>query len=367
MMAILALSLMLFLIFQDLLLCIFLYVNFKDYSHNYQRNWPKVSVFLPCRNEELNLKDCLEALGKIQYPKEKLQLILGNDRSTDDTAQILQSWVKENPESTYFEVMEGDIHRMNGKANALSQMAKISKGDFYLYTDADCVVPPTWLTEMVSACLLAQAGMVTGITKVSGQSKFEVMQSLDWWLTLGMVKIMDDLGNSVTSMGNNMLISKEAYEAVGGFEGIPFSLTEDFEMAKNVLEKGFRNIHFVSKGNLVETKAQQKFKELLKQRKRWMAGAMGLPVFWKVLLSLQVLFFPAILFYCFLYPLEGFLIWSMKVIIQGVFLYSFASKTGQKLKIRDLIGFEIYYLIISWSTIVYYFWPSKTDWKGRGY
>ena len=366
-MVIVVLILVWVLIFQDFLLWVFLLVNFKDYGNSCPEDWPKVSIFLPCRNEEFNLNECLDAFGKIQYPEGKLQFVLGDDRSSDNTAKILQAWVKRNPKADFVEVIEGDVLNMNGKANALSQMEKIAKGDFYLYTDADCIVPQNWVKEMVAACKLTGAGVVTGITRVRGNRKFEIMQSIDWWLTLGMVKVMDDLGNSVTSMGNNMLISKEAYGAVGGFEGISFSLTEDFEIAKKIASKGFKNIHFVSRVNLVETKAQQVFKELLGQRKRWMAGVMSLPVFWKALLSLQVLFFPAIFFWCFLHPVEGFLIWSLKVVIQGIFLYSFASKSGEKLKIGDLMLFEIYYLIISWSTIVYYFWSSKTDWKGRSY
>ncbi|MFD2203949.1 glycosyltransferase [Shivajiella indica] len=366
-MEILAIIIVSILVFQDFLLWIFLIYRFKDYSGILPENLPKVSVFLPCRNEEQNLQECLNALGKIKYPREKIQFILGDDRSADQTGRILEDWVKKNTRSEFVKVIEGDPSKMNGKANALSQMVKLASGDFYLFTDADCIVPPYWVQGMVAASIQEDAGLVTGITSVRGKNLFSRMQSMDWWLTLGMVKVMDDFGSSVTSMGNNMLITKAAYESVGGFEGVPFSLTEDFEIAKSIQKKGYKNIHFVSEINLVHTKGQAGFFELLNQRKRWMSGAMGLSAFWKVLLALQVLFFPFIIHLCFLHPLEGFSIWSIKVITQGLFLYSFASKTGVKLKIGDLILFEIYYLIISWSTIVYYFWPSKTVWKGRRY
>jgi hypothetical protein len=98
-----------------------------------------------------------------------------------------------------------------------------------------------------------------------------------------------------------------------------------------------------------------------------MYGAMQLPVYWKLLLALQVAFFPAILFLCFLRPFEGLALWFFKVATQSFFIFLFASKTGDKLKKLDFVAFELYYLATAWSTIVYYFWPSKTDWKGRTY
>jgi cellulose synthase/poly-beta-1,6-N-acetylglucosamine synthase-like glycosyltransferase len=219
---------------------------------------------------------------------------------------------------------------------------------------------------MLAGCV-SETGIVTGITSVSEQSFFSKMQRIDWWLTLGMVKVLDDLGIAITSMGNNMLISREAYEKVGGFEGIPFSLTEDLEIAKKIKEHGYKGVHQVSPKNLIHTSAISGFIHLLQQRKRWMSGALSLPMYWQVLLLLQVLFFPFILFLLATMPVKGLILWVGKIIIQGIFLRVFSGYAGQIIKIRELIIFEIYYLFISWSTIVYYFWPSKTNWKGRLY
>ncbi|WP_304517050.1 glycosyltransferase [Cecembia rubra] len=358
------------LLIQDLALNFLLTFNFKEFGEErfIENGLPQISILIPCRNEEGNLPKTLTSLDQLDYPKNKVQVILGNDNSSDASGEILQNWSAKRQYSEFVEIQghEADS-KMNGKANALSQMAKLASGDILLFTDADCEISPNWAMHMAQTWLRTKAGMITGITTVSGSRFFHKMQALDWWLTLGMVKVMGDLGISVTSMGNNMLISKEAYRAVGGFEGIPFSLTEDFEIARQVEKKGFRNIHEVSLGNLVKTKAQSDFKKLLSQRKRWMHGAMTLPFVWKLILSVQVLFFPAILGLIILHPFEGIILWLSKVLIQGFFIYRFASKTKTYLKILDFLSFEIYYLITAWSTIVYYFWPSKIDWKGRKY
>jgi len=355
------------LIIQDIALWILLKFNFKDFDKSRILEYPRVSILIPSRNEEKNLPECLASLSKLNYPLDKLQVILGDDRSMDRTRKILEAYVDQHPEALLLDIKECDTRKMNGKANALSQMAKKAIGEVFLFTDADCKVPENYVTSMVEAWQSSGAGIITGITHVSGDGFFDKMQAMDWWLTLGMVKVISDLGFSVTSMGNNMLVSKKAYWSVGGFEGIPFSLTEDFEIAKNIQAQGFNSFHLVGKENLIFTKSQEKISDLLKQRKRWMAGAMDLPIFWKLLLGLQVLFFPSIVFLLFSHPLMGVLLWICKVAIQSLFITAFASKTAVKINPMDLILFEIYYMIAAWSTIVYYFWPAQTDWKGRRY
>ncbi|SMD46405.1 Glycosyltransferase, catalytic subunit of cellulose synthase and poly-beta-1,6-N-acetylglucosamine synthase [Aquiflexum balticum DSM 16537] len=363
----LILTITVLLIIQDTALWILLKTNFKHFGKSGILEYPRVSILIPSRNEEKNLPECLASLSKLNYPLDKLQVILGDDRSIDSTRAILEAYVDQHPETLLLDIKECDTRKMNGKANALSQMAKKATGEVLLFTDADCIVPENYVTAMVAAWQRTGAGIITGITHVSGDGFFDKMQAMDWWLTLGMVKVISDVGFSVTSMGNNMLISKNAYQSVGGFEGIPFSLTEDFEIAKHILAKGFTSFHLVGKENLISTKPQKKISDLLKQRKRWMAGAMDLPIFWKLLLGLQVLFFPGIVFLLFSYPLMGVLLWICKVAIQSLFITAFASKTAVKINPIDLILFEIYYMFAAWSTIVYYFWPAQTDWKGRRY
>jgi cellulose synthase/poly-beta-1,6-N-acetylglucosamine synthase-like glycosyltransferase len=363
----LAVILVVILLVQDISLWFLLRLNFKDYVKKEVSEFPFVSILIPSRNEEENLPACLESIDKLNYPKDKLQIILGNDRSTDETEVLLKAFADQNDHVKLVQIQEGDSTKTNGKANALSQMAKYAKGEVLIFTDADCQLPQNWVRSMVITYQNTQAGIVTGITHVKADSVFGKMQGMDWWLTLGMVKVMSDLGFSVTSMGNNMLISKEAYLSVGGFEGIPFSLTEDFEIARNIQSKGYKVLQQVSKDNLIKTKPQKSYLGLLQQRKRWMSGAMALPLYWRLILAIQVFFFPSILLLVFLHPLLGLSLWFTKVLTQGVFIYTFAIKPGVKLAVLDLFLFEIYYMITSWSTILYYFWPAKTNWKGRKY
>ena len=355
------------LILQDFLLWVLGAYRFVDYSKQKEKvAWPMVSILVPARNEEVHLPACLQSLEKLDYPESQLQFVIADDQSDDNTLYIIKEWVTNGDNRVLVAIDSPRSKPINGKANALSQMARLARGELLLFTDADCTVNPAWVKEMVRAHR-KEGGLVTGITAVRTTSLFSAMQSLDWWLTLGMIKCTSDLVGSVTAMGNNMLVSKEAYLKVGGFENLPFSVTEDFALAQALIEKGFRPVHQVSPRSLVITKGERTFVELLKQRKRWMKGAMSLPWYWILLLALQCGFFPAII-YLFIYDVYlGTGAWAMKIFVQSLFINGFARRTGIRISGPHLLLFEFYYMMVSWCTIVYYFWPSSINWKERHY
>lgn len=356
------------LLIQNLFLVISLRTNFKDFSKAEIKDFPLISILIPSRNEAAQLPHCLEALAKLDYPKDKLQILLGDDNSTDLTSQIIQSWIEINPHAQFCEIKENQFPKMiNGKANALAQMAKFAIGEYLLFTDADCTVPKYWVKEMTAAALESKAGFVTGVTSIKHKGLFSVLQDLDWIFSLGMIKVLSDLGLSVTTMGNNMLISKEAYDAVGGFENVEFSLTEDFEIAQAIQREGFAGCHQVSAANLIYTNGQPSWGSLWEQRKRWMYGAMKLPFLMKLLLGLQALFLPLVVFLIYHYLWLGCWLWLIKLIFQSYFIFQLKKKVRQNINLFYLIVFEIYYLFTAWTTILYYFWPSKINWKGRKY
>ena len=147
----------------------------------------------------------------------------------------------------------------------------------------------------------------------------------------------------------------------------PVDLTEDLEISKAIRRSGYKIRHQVSEDFLVKTKAENDWKSLLRQRKRWMAGAMTLSLPWKILLSLQFLFFPFVIGLIALEWKIGFSVWFLKVVFQALFLASFAGKAGQRIGILALLFFDIYQILSLSLTILYYFWPGKVHWKSRNY
>jgi len=134
--------------------------------------------------------------------------MLGDDCSSDDTLHLLQAFAA--GQLTAIKVVSiktGDLARRNGKTNALMQLVADSTGKLLLFTDADCEVPSSWVKSMVRASQSAQLGLVTGVTGIKSDHWYGRQQGLDWFFILGIVKVLDDLGFHVTSLGNNMLLS----------------------------------------------------------------------------------------------------------------------------------------------------------------
>jgi cellulose synthase/poly-beta-1,6-N-acetylglucosamine synthase-like glycosyltransferase len=343
-------------------------LNWKTYLKPENTSLPDVSVLVAARNEERDLPRLLKSLSGLDYPAGKLEILLAEDQSGDHTADLIRAWVLESPQRKMVAVSQEQtkLFHPNGKANALAILTKQAKGEVFFFTDADCEVPSSWIRSGV-ACLDKEIGLLIGITQVKSQGQLDAMQELDWWNTLGIVKVVSDMGFPTTGLGNNMVISRAAYLACGGFEGLPFTLTEDLAISRAIGKAGFRQIHQVGPELLVRTKPESGWKDLLRQRKRWMNGVMSLSASWKILLGLQYLFFPAILFLLVLSPSVGVGIWSCKILVQSLFLKKIASKAEQKLRLFPLLLFDFYQILALSLTILYYFWPVQTQWKSRTY
>lgn len=353
---------------QYLILLIFQRFNWKYHAHQKAEKPRKVSVLISARNEEKLLPQLLKSLDKLDYPDSQLQILLADDQSSDATGQLARDWVAKKANRKLISLTKDQVglFQQNGKANALAILANEAAGDFLFFTDADCEVPPGWIREGI-ASFGPNTGLVLGITQVKSRNFFEKMQEIDWWNTLGIIKTVTDLGLTSTGLGNNMVISREAYQKSGGFAGLSFSLTEDLEICRAVSKSGFEIRHQVSEAFLVKTKPEQRIADLLQQRKRWMGGVVTLSFSWKILLFLQFLYFPAVIFLLALNWKVGLVFLVAKSFLQGLFLSFFAKNSGQKIGGIALALFDIYQLGSLSLTILYYFWPGQTQWKARNY
>ena len=107
---------------------------------------PMVTIVVPARNEEARIEDCIRSIARNQYPREKFEIIAVNDRSEDETGQLLESLKREIPNLS---VIHNDkskaIKNLQGKPGALQLAINSCRGTIILMTDADCTVSETWI------------------------------------------------------------------------------------------------------------------------------------------------------------------------------------------------------------------------------
>ncbi|GAB3884665.1 glycosyltransferase family 2 protein [Spirosoma agri] len=336
-----------------------------DTNHGERSINPSVSILIAARNEETTILRCLEAIAQLDFPIDDLDVLIGNDQSTDQTGPIVAAFIADKPQFRLVPCNES-INELRGKANVLAQLAAQATGDFFFFTDADTEVPHEWVLEM-RRHLTPAVGIVSGITLPEGPAIFHKLQVIDWLYNLTLTYLVSSAGVPVTAMGNNMAVSRSAYESVGGYDELPFSVVEDYTLFKAVVRQGFGFRTVVTPQTLARTKAVDTLPQFLQQRKRWMRGAVQLPVWMVISLYVQYLALPLLLLIGWFSPALAIGLYVAKLFIQ-TFVISFGINRLRQTKLWPYaLLFDAYLLIIGPLSVLFYWLPTPISWKGRTY
>ncbi|MGI4874876.1 MAG: glycosyltransferase [Janthinobacterium lividum] len=237
---------------------------------------PRISILIAARNEEANLPRCLASLRALDYPISQVEILVGDDASTDRTAAVAAAAMHGYAGSFRLVPIRENLGQARGKANVLAHLARLATADYFFITDADIVLPPTWAQAML-AHAAPGVGTVTGLTIVAGAGLLARLQGLDWLLSLANIQVGTDAGQPLTAMGNNMLVTRAAYEATGGYEALPFSVTEDFALFEAVNAQGYGYRQVFAPGVRAVSQPAASWGALLRQRLRWLRGVAALP------------------------------------------------------------------------------------------
>ncbi|GEO03613.1 hypothetical protein AAE02nite_12770 [Adhaeribacter aerolatus] len=328
---------------------------------------PYVSILIAVRNEEHTIIKCLEAIGRLDYPQNKIEILLGDDASTDSTYDVIRQYIRQKPFYRCVRIKEY-LGQARGKANVLAHLTRLATSDIYFITDADIQVPRTWIRDMLAGTRGQNIGIVTGVTTVKGGGLFPELQAIDWINALGLMQVVSDLKLPVSTMGNNMLVTRVAYETTGGYENMPFSVTEDVQLFKAVIRHKFWTTNLFHPGVLAFSSPSPSWRQLLHQRKRWMQGIWHLPWYMSMVLVVYASF------YAFCLPFGAYTsgwvvlgIFLAKLFLQTWFINRCLARLGLRYRISTVILFEFYAIFVSLITILFFLLPVKVSWKERKY
>jgi 1,2-diacylglycerol 3-beta-glucosyltransferase len=327
---------------------------------------PFVSVVIAARNEERTLTECLESVLCQSYHSNRFEVIVVNDQSTDRTEVICQEISSRYTNFSYLNAKEDQ--QLQGKTNALDQGIGRARGEIILITDADCVVPSTWV-EWTAKRYSESVGIVGGITLQKANSWFEGMQSLDWAFLLGVAASSIALRNPLSTIGNNLSFRKLAYEAVGGYRKIPFSVTEDFMLFQAIVgSQKWDYLCPIDPRILVVSQPCSTWRDLYRQKHRWGRGGLEMKLSG---MSIMAIGFGLDAFILIALAL-GHFVWAgagllMKVIGDYSFLHFILKKQHRLDLLKYFSWFEayqsVYVLILPFIVLL----GGQVVWKGRIY
>ena len=235
---------------------------------------PSVSVIIPARNEEQSLSKCLDSL--LQCTDANFEAIIVNDRSSDATQTIIDTYQKKDSRVKSIHLQENRTGNLQGKPGALHFGIEHAQHEIIMMTDADCTFPHTWVSSIARRFTNPNIGLVASFTVINTSTMFHHLQNMEWLMNHTLAAAGMAIRQPLGCFGNNLSIRKSVYDAIGGYAGIPFSVTEDLTLLQTVYAKGWEIEYPCSSASVVTTEPCLTWKSFLDQQHRWVKGSEGL-------------------------------------------------------------------------------------------
>ena len=329
---------------------------------------PKVSVIIPLRNEARRMAGLLESLDGQDYPQ--AEFIFIDDRSSDGTGELLRDFAEKRKGVIIITLKENP--GPNHKQYALSRGIEAASGTLFLFTDADCEVPSGWIRAMTRRMGDPRTGATIGpvFKKYGGRGFFHLYQCFDHAVRYMYLAGSTGIGAAGGGFGNNLILSRDALQAIGGYGTIPPSPTEDAALISRIRSHSDYAVHSACGSDVpVMTQGESSWKNLVNQTLRWNNGGLFSPDrstrlnfgFLMITISMGMLSIPFIPLVPSLWPLPGAVFFSMTLNTIAT-LALFGSSLPKK---GAAYGLQLVFttMYFTFLTILSFF-GVKVDWKG---
>ncbi len=234
----------------------------KEYLEIKKQNWPSTTIIVPCWNESKTVINTVNSLLNLDYPKDKLIIMVIDDGSTDDTLKVLNIF-KNNPQVQVH-------HKKNGgKYTALNFGIENSKSDLVGCLDADSFVHKDALKNMIPYFENQKIMAVVPAIKIhKANNVIQQMQNVEYNWSIFVRKILTYVNSLHITPGPFTIFRRKVFDQIGIYKHA--YLTEDLEMALRMQENHFKIAN--SHRSFVFTVPPNTIKTLYKQRLRWAYG-----------------------------------------------------------------------------------------------
>lgn len=192
---------------------------------------PSVSIIIPVRNRPVEIRACLESLAKLNYPPEKLEILVVDDCSTDATPEVIRE----------FPVTLLGMEQHRQASFCRNAAARHARHDILAFIDSDCEAHPDWLPALTPAfredSVAAVGGMIDSCYSTNHLDRYEKVQSSLMVSTCSKRSGETDRFFYVPSC--NFLIRRERFLQLGGFRN-HLHVGEDVDLCWRLQDSGFQ-------------------------------------------------------------------------------------------------------------------------------
>lgn len=318
------------------------YKSFEKELLNESTKFPTVSILIPAHNEDVVIENTLQSMIRLNYPKDKLEVIVINDNSSDDTGSIVDAYAERYPFIKALHTKPPNAGK--GKSGALNKGFKKSTGEVIIVYDADNTPEPDAVYYLALGLQKDEkAGAIVGKFRVVNANKnlltklinietltFQWLAQAGRWFWFKMCTIP----------GTNFAIRRSILERLNGWD--EKALSEDTELSIRVYDLGYYIRFFPSA--ITWEQEPETLRVWWRQRTRWARG--NLYVIFKYLFRLHKLknkkVFIDIFYFLFTYLMffAGILI-SHSIFVLNIF-YDLELKIGIVSYVLLIVGFLLF-------------------------
>jgi chlorobactene glucosyltransferase len=203
---------------------------------------PLVSILIPARNEQSHIERCLDSALNQSYPN--TEVILLDDNSCDNTAEIIRSIKAQNPKLQFLQGRTKPKEWL-GKAWACYQLAQKAKGEYFLFIDADVELNKIAVQKSLTCISNQNLDLLScspkQIQKTIGEKI--LLPNLNWvlysFLPLILMKITNQASISA-AIGQFIFISQKGYKRLGGHKQVKNTPIDDIQLAREAKSTGLK-------------------------------------------------------------------------------------------------------------------------------
>jgi glycosyltransferase involved in cell wall biosynthesis len=230
----------------------------------------KFTVVIPFRNEARNLPALLQSIKSLQYPENLFEVILINDDSVDNSAEIIKSFIGHTNQSV--KIISNERQTASPKKDAIALAIRHAKNDWIITTDADCILPEYWLnsyeTHIQNSKAYCIAAPVTYNIENTFLNNFQILDLLSLQgATIGGFGIRKPF----LCNGANFAYKKNLFNELNGFSGnTQIASGDDIFLLEKIAHAYPKKLFYLKDKNaIVKTASQVSWHKLVSQRIRW--------------------------------------------------------------------------------------------------
>ncbi len=246
-------------------------------TNKYKADTP-FSILVPFRNEASNLPHLLNSFAALDYPKNKIEIILINDRSDDNFEEVISEF-KHDHKALKLVLIHNQSDSDSPKKDAIELGVSKASNPWIITTDADCIVPKNWLRAFNGFIGSDAPKMIVApVTYFLGEGFLNKFQLLDFLslqgTTIGSFGLKGKgISRPFLCNGANLCYEKKAFSDVDGYKGNKdIASGDDVFLLEKMYDKFQDKVKFLmSEDAIVRTSAKERLKGLIQQRIRWAA------------------------------------------------------------------------------------------------